>query len=243
MKLNFKILVFILMMIYIAILYIPININYKKFKFIKKMCLNVGSFLGIKPMACWNVIKNIYLLIIGGIPLTYCFYKGFVKVYNIYTETNIIKSIMAIVLSFIGVLEISFFIIIVIVSYLMKKDSRKEMSQVSWIKFNKDKPFYTGIIKPIIYALFEVVLYYYLMFYILNDYLKLSFMLSIISIAILYSISKLVLVRNKEQALIYGTWSFSLNFIGSCVLIYTNSITPTFILYLLYSFLICFKEG
>lgn len=242
MSLYFKILVFILMSIYIILLYLPININYKKFKSIKKLCLNLGGFIGISPTNCWNLIKYIYLLIIGVIPMAYFFYKGFVKSYNICTQTNIIKSFILIILSFIGVLEISFFIIIVIVSYLMKKDSRKEMSKVSWIKFNKEYPFYTGIVKPIIYAFFEVLFYYYVILYIVNDYLQVPIMHSIIGIAILYSISKLVLIKNKEQALIYGIWAFVLNFIGSCIMIYSNSIILTLILYLFYSFIIAFKE-
>ncbi|MCS4479830.1 SagF family protein [Clostridium botulinum] len=58
-----------------------------------------------------------------------------------------------------GILEISFFMIIVVVSYLMKKDSRKQMSNVSWIKFNKKYPFYTGMLKPIIYT---VLKYYFI---------------------------------------------------------------------------------
>ena len=242
MSLYFKILVFILMSIYIILLYLPININYKKFKSIKKLCLNLGGFIGILPTNCWNLIKYIYLLIIGVIPMAYFFYKGFVKSYNICTQTNIIKSFILIILSFIGVLEISFFIIIVIVSYLMKKDSRKEMSKVSWIKFNKEYPFYTGIVKPIIYAFFEVLFYYYVILYIVNDYLQVPIMHSIIGIAILYSISKLVLIKNKEQALIYEIWAFVLNFIGSCIMIYSNSIILTLILYLFYSFIIAFKE-
>ncbi|ENK0839621.1 SagF family protein [Clostridium sporogenes] len=242
MSLYFKILVFILMSIYIVLLYLPININCKKFKSIKKLCLNLGGFIGISPTNCWNIIKYIHLLIIGVIPMAYFFYKGFVKSYNICTKTNIIESFILIILSFIGILEISFFIIIVIVSYLMKKDSRKEMSKVSWIKFNKGYPFYTGIVKPIIYAFFEVILYYYVMLYIFNDFLELPLIYSITGIAILYCVSKLIFTKNKEQALIYGIWAFALNFIGSCIMIYSNSIIPTFILYLFYSFIITFKE-
>ncbi|MBO0527687.1 hypothetical protein EXQ31_08655 [Clostridium botulinum] len=242
MSLYFKILVFILMSIYIVLFYLPININYKKFKSIKKLCLNLGGFIGISPTNCWSLIKYIHLLIIGVIPMTYFFYKGFVKSYNICTKTNIIESFILIILSFIGILEISFFIIIVVVSYLMKKDSRKEMSKISWIKFNKEYPFYTGIVKPIIYAFFEVILYYYVMLYIFNDFLELPLIYSITGIAILYCVSKLVFTKNKEQALIYGIWAFVLNFIGSCIMIYSNSIILTLILYLFYSFIIAFKE-
>ena len=242
MSLYFKSLVFILMSIYIVLLYFPININYKKFKSIKKLCLNLGGFIGISVTNCWSLIKYIHLLTMGVIPMAYFFYKGFVKSYNICIQTNIIESFILIILSFIGILEISFFIIIVIVSYLMKKDSRKEMSKVSWIKFNKEYPFYTGIVKPIIYSFFEVLFYYYVMLYIFNDYLQVSLMNSIIGIAILYFISKLVFTKNKEQALIYGIWAFVLNFIGSCIMIYSNSIILTLILYLFYSFIITFKE-
>ncbi|EJO5349005.1 hypothetical protein NRP93_003157 [Clostridium botulinum] len=242
MSLYYKSLIFLFIIIYIVLLYLPTSIGYKKFKFIKRICLNLGSVIGITPNGCWNLIKYVHLSIIGIVPIGYFFYKGFVKSYNIYPEINIFKSIISIILSFIAVLEISFFVIIVIVSYLMKKDSRKEIANVSWIKFNKKYPFYTGIIKPIIYALFEVALYYYVLLYILNDYLKLSFIYSFIAIGILYAMGKLVFTKNKEQALIYGIWAFVLNFIGSCIMVYSNSITLTIALYLLYSFIIAFKE-
>nr|WP_265327673.1 SagF family protein [Clostridium tepidum] len=230
------------MIIYIIILYLPMKINYKKFRATKKLCLNLSGVIGISPTNFWSLIKYAHLLIIGVIPMAYFFYKGLVKNYSFYIETNVIESFILVILSFIGILEISFFIIIVVVSYLMKKDSRKEMSNVSWIKFDKKYPFYTGILKPIIYAIFEVLLYYYLMFYIINNYLKVPIMYSILGIAILYSVSKMVFTKNKEQALIYGIWAFVLNIIGSCIMIYSNSIILTFILYLLYSFIIVFKE-
>ncbi|NFV13063.1 hypothetical protein FDG09_09010 [Clostridium sporogenes] len=242
MNLYFKILVFLLMTIYTVLLYLPMNINYKKFKSTKKLCLNLSGVIGISPANCWSLIKYIYLLTIGVIPIAYFFYNGIVKNYSFYTETNIIKSFILVILSFIGILEISFFMIIVVVSYLMKKDSRQEMSNVSWIKFDKKYPFYTGILRPIIYTIFEILLYYYVMFYVINDYLKVPVMYSILGIAILYSVSKLVFTKNKEQTLIYGIWAFVLNIIGSCIIIYSNSIILTFILYLLYSFIIAFKE-
>ncbi len=77
MSLYFKILVFILMSIYIVLFYLPININYKKFKSIKKLCLNLGGFIGISPTNCWSLIKYIHLLIIGVIPMTYFFLQRF----------------------------------------------------------------------------------------------------------------------------------------------------------------------
>ncbi|BDB00431.1 SagF family protein [Clostridium botulinum] len=242
MNLYFKILVFSLMIIYTVLLYLPMNINYKKFKFTKKLCLNLSGAIGTSPTNCWCLMKYVHLLIIGVIPIACFFYEGIVKNYSLYTEANIIKSFILIILSFIGILEISFFMIIVVVSYLMKKDSRKEMSNVSWIKFNKKYPFYTGMLKPIMYTVFEILLYYYVMFFVINDYLKVPVMYSILGIAILYSVSKLAFTKNKEQALIYGIWAFALNIIGSCIMIYSNSIILTFILYLLYSFVIAFKE-
>ncbi len=242
MNLYFKILVFLFMIIYTIILYLPMNINYKKFKSTKKLCLNLSGVIGISPANCWSLIKYIYLLIIGVIPIAYFFYNGIVKNYSFYTETNIIKSFILVILSFMGILEISFFMIIVVVSFLMKKDSRTEMSDVSWMKFNKKYPFYTGMLKPIIYTVFEILLYYYVMLYVINDYLKVPVMYSILGIAILYSASKLAFTKNKEQVLIYGIWAFVLNIIGSCIMIYSNSIILTFILYLLYSFIIAFKE-
>lgn len=242
MNLYFKILVFLFMIIYTIILYLPMNINYKKFKSTKKLSLNLSGVIGISPANCWSLIKYIYLLIIGVIPIAYFFYNGIVKNYSFYTETNIIKSSILVILSFMGILEISFFMIIVVVSFLMKKDSRTEMSDVSWMKFNKKYPFYTGMLKPIIYTVFEILLYYYVMLYVINDYLKVPVMYSILGIAILYSASKLAFTKNKEQALIYGIWAFVLNIIGSCIMIYSNSIILTFILYLLYSFIIAFKE-
>ncbi len=54
------------------------------------------------------------------------FYRGIVKNYSLYTETNIIKSFILIILSFIGILEMSFFMTIVVVSYLMKKIVEKK---------------------------------------------------------------------------------------------------------------------
>lgn len=242
MNLYLKILVFLLMIIYTVILYLPMNIAYKKFKSTKKLCLNLSGVIGTSPANCWSLMRYVHLLIIGVIPMAYFFYKGFVKNYSLYTEINIIKSFILVILSFIGILEISFFMIIVVVSYLMKKDSRKEMSNVSWIKFNKKYPFYTEMLRPIIYTTFEILLYYYVMFYVINDYLKVPVIYSVLGIAILYSVSKLVFTKNKEQALIYGIWAFALNIIGSCIMIYSNSIILTFILYLLYSFIIAFKE-
>lgn len=242
MNLYFKILVFLLMTIYTVLLYLPMNINYKKFKSTKKLCLNLSGVIGISPANCWSLIKYIYLLTIGVIPIACFFYNRIVKNYRFYTEINIIKSFILVILSFIGILEISFFMIIVVVSFLMKKDSRTEMSDVSWIKFNKKYPFYIGMLKPIIYTVFEILLYYYVMLYVINDYLKVPVMYSILGIAILYSVSKLAFTKNKEQALIYGVWAFVLNIIGSCIMIYSNSIILTFILYLLYSFIIAFKE-
>ncbi|KOR25343.1 SagF family protein [Clostridium sp. L74] len=242
MNLYFKILVFLLMTVYTVLLYLPMNINYKKFKSTKKLCLNLSGVIGISPANCWSLIKYIYLLTIGVIPIACFFYNRIVKNYSFYTEINIIKSFILVILSFIGILEISFFMIIVVVSFLMKKDSRTEMSDVSWIKFNKKYPFYTGMLKPIIYTVFEILLYYYVMLYVINDYLKVPVMYSILGIAILYSVSKLAFTKNKEQALIYGVWAFVLNIIGSCIMIYSNSIILTFILYLLYSFIIAFKE-
>lgn len=126
MNLYLKILVFLLMTIYIVILYLPMNINYKKFKFTKKLCLNLSGAIGTSPTNCWCLMKYVHLLIIGVIPIACFFYRGIVKNYSLYTETNIIKSFILIILSFIGILEISFFMIIVVVSYLMKKIVEKK---------------------------------------------------------------------------------------------------------------------
>ncbi len=75
MNLYFKILVFLLMIIYTVILYLPMNINYKKFKFTKKLCLNLSGAIGTSPTNCWCLMKYVHLLIIGVIPIA-CFFTG-----------------------------------------------------------------------------------------------------------------------------------------------------------------------
>lgn len=71
MNLYLKILVFLLMTIYIVILYLPMNINYKNLNS-QKLCLNLSGAIGTSPTNCWCLMKYVHLLIIGVIPIA-CF--------------------------------------------------------------------------------------------------------------------------------------------------------------------------
>ncbi|MFD3156232.1 SagF family protein [Haloimpatiens sp. FM7330] len=228
--------------IYVFLIYIFNLINIKDIKFLKKFSLYLCGIINIRKQIFWEVFKFIYFFIIGILPSIYFCIRSRMQIKYISSNINVLTSIAVFIIAFVAILEITFFVVIVVVEVLMGKNSRNELSKVSWIKFNNKYPIYTGIIRPIITALLETILFYGIFFYILNNICNFSIAICLILLAVLYTFSKILLVRNKEQALMYGTWAFMLNIVGGMLYIYSTSILLTLMLYMLYMFIIAFKE-
>ncbi|MPQ43785.1 SagF family protein [Clostridium tarantellae] len=237
-----KILTLVLLIIYTSILYLPMRFSIKNSTVIKRSCLSISSLINSKINIAWEGIKVIYIVIIGLLPVIFIYNKGYVFYYNIFSGNKIWQSIVLLILSIITIIEITFFISIVIVNIVMGKDSRMEMSKVSWIKFDKNNPMYTALVRPIIFAIVEIILYYFIFLGLLVNLANLPLVISIYIIAFLYSISRIIATKNISQGLIYGTFSFILNLLGGALIFYSGCLIYTIILYIIYYMLIAFKE-
>ncbi|AWZ49247.1 hypothetical protein C3495_10665 [Clostridiaceae bacterium 14S0207] len=237
-----KFMIIIFLFIYVYFLYIFMRINIKNVLWIKKCYLWFNGLCNVSKESFMEGVKVIYLGILTLIPILFGTFKGFKMLIKIVPTIGIIKSVFLFLLSFFTIIQILFFVMIVLVEVIMKQDSRKQMQEIKWIKFNRNRPLYTGIIKPLCYSLWEVVILYNIFFYILNNKLKLNIFLVILILSLLYSFSKLIAIKTIPQALIYGIWAFCLCLCSTLVLIYSGGILISFLIFLSFNFLVAFKE-
>ncbi|WP_029453537.1 hypothetical protein [Clostridium algidicarnis] len=222
-----------------AIIYkIPLG----KIKLLKKSAIYVCGWFNIEKGTYLEAIKATYFVVFGIIAIK-LFAKYFaVHIYSLFSLNKIWYGIFLMLMVFIVLIEITMLIGIWIIEILFKSNIRETISNIHWISFDEKYPMYTAIIRPFYIVMLESIFFYGILMNILTIKLYMPFIIALIIVTILFTFGKLLIVKTKEQAVIFGIWNFVLFFTNGLVLGYTGSLVIPIIIYFLSTSFWVFKH-
>ncbi len=222
-----------------AIIYkIPLG----KIKLLKKSSVYVCGWFNIEKDTYLESIKATYFVVFGIIAIE-LFAKHFkVHIHSLFSLNKIWYGIFLILMVSIVLIEITMLIGIWLIEILFKSNIREAISNIHWISFDEKYPMYTAIIRPSYIVILESIFFYGILMNILTIKLYIPFIIALIIVTVLFTLGKLLIVKTKEQAVIFGIWNFVLFFTNGLVLGYTGSLVIPIIIYFLSTSFWVFKH-
>ncbi|GAA0732306.1 type II CAAX prenyl endopeptidase Rce1 family protein [Clostridium oceanicum] len=209
--------------------------NINKSKFLKKSYLYIGDLFNIQKKTFLYMIKFTYYVmfsLISIISYKMYFNVNLKNLFNIpFNLSNIGIEILLFIISIIAIIEVWFFISSSFIYFVLKKDMNSVMNSINWIVYDKKHPIYTGIIRPLGIVIIESIFYYGIILNILTTKYNISYLLSLFILSLIFALSKILTLKDMDQKILFGAWSFSMFFILGGLFGYTDNIIIVMIMY------------
>ncbi|SUY47550.1 Uncharacterised protein [Clostridium putrefaciens] len=222
-----------------AIIYkIPI----RKMKLFKKSSVYVCGWLNIEKDTYLEIMNATYFVLFGIVDIKLLASYFNINIDSLFSLNKLWYGIFLMLMVFIVLIEITMLIGVLVIEILLKSNIRKTISNVHWIPFDEKYPMYTAIIRPCYIVVLESIFFYGILMKTLTINLYMPFISALIIVTVLFTLGKLLVVKTKEQAVIFGIWNLVLFFTNGLVLGYTGSLVIPIIIYFLSTSFWVFKH-
>lgn len=225
--------------IFTTLIYGQGRINSRNSKYLKRRVLSLGGLFS-KEVA-EEVIRIVYLLILIVLFLVYLFINNDFIIRNVFMKVTI-DNFIIIVISFIAFIQILFLTITLVYLGFLKKDINKGLKNIDWLKVNLNQFIYTGYIRTLGIAIFEVLFFFNFMFSMLNEKFKLPMALSMFITILYYCYGKFILRKNKDKYIILIILGFSISLMALSLINAVNSLLVGVLFMYVILVMIAFKD-
>lgn len=225
--------------IFTSLIYGQGRVNSKNSRWLKRRVLSLGGFFS-KEVA-EEFIRISYLVVVLGFFLVFLFIDNDFIIRNIFMKLTI-KNLLIIVISFVAFIQILFLTVTVVYLGFLKKDFNKGLETIDWIKVNLNHFVYTGYIRTLGIAIFEVLFFFNLIFSILNEKFELSIALSMIITVLYYCYGKFILRRNKDKYIMLSILGFAISLTTLSLVNTVNSLLVGILFLYIILIMIAFKD-
>lgn len=197
MNSNINLLIYLVsFLIFITLIYGQFRVSIRSSRILKRMVLFFTGFFS-KNMA-EEFIRGIFLLIISLFMMVFIYVNNELFIGNILMKITL-SNFIIILVAFIAFVEILFIVTTVINLIFFNKDLNKIFKDINWLKVDLNNFIYTGYIRPLLVAIFEVVFFFNIIFGVLINKFRVHLWISILITVLFYCYGKFVMVKGKDK--------------------------------------------